>query len=92
MVEEKMTSKPDFIQQIIIDDTADNLKQILSSSNKAKDMIVASLKKGKDHKKYNVEDVIAFLEGCRFRLETEDEGGAPIHNLVFKIPTEEKTK
>ena len=76
--------------QVVIDDIDNNLKNSVVTSNLAKDMIVRSLKMGDMKMKYSQGDIIKFLEGCRFRLETENENGEMTHNLVFKIPEKEK--
>lgn len=81
--------KSDFYQ-IILDDTSENIKQIVSCSNKAKDMIIKSLEKGDRTKKCTSNDIIDFLKGCHFRIETSDDKGDTVHNLVFKIPKKEK--
>ena len=79
-----MTEK---IVQIVIDDLNNNLNKVITASNKARDMIVRSLKLGDKSKKYSVDDVIKFLEDSSFSIEMEKEGQ---YNLVLKIPEKDK--
>jgi len=79
-----MTEK---VVQIVIDDLNNNLNNVITVSNQARDMIVRSLKLGDKSKKYSVDDVIKFLEDSSFSIEMEKEDQ---YNLVLKIPEKEK--
>ena len=82
-----MSERTEKLTHIIIDEMSYNLEKVVNSSNRAKDMIVRSLKTGDKNKKYSVDEVIEFLEDSFFKIEMKGDNKC---DLILNIPEKEK--